>query len=583
VIAEPQAPVEDREPWEQLRAADLRKSKINRARRLLSLQAAGPAALEVDRKLCAGTGPYDVKALLHWLSWYGWMQDPHSTDMSLREATPFDPWPDQEEDCAWLLERLRLRQEAIVPKSRKIGETWLMLHVLVWLFIFHGIGAIVGSRTQQAVDRLHDPDSLFCKLRYLLDRQPPHLRPRRLWDKLLMIVDLDKEVSIRGQSTAHNFARSARELVILLDEPGAIDARRMRSILTSTESAGASLWLPFQPPEGSGHPLEDLCREIDPERVRVRTWKTDPYRPPDFPESKIRPRGRLTREQFRREYNAEFGTAPEGAVWDIPQTAYYDEDDPDWSPIAARTRQVAVCVPGMDFGSGPSSSACPVALYDLSTGRLRVWIDDYREWKRTAYPIVAADIDAMLRGQATVGDGAAVHAAIAWELRRQPGFRGRLNYREPYTGPLSIYGDPAGRAKDSGGVSWEINLRNEGLPLACLDSTFNEATIQRITIQEISDGLIDGWVRIHRRCESSLGTAMRSWLWDTPAGVRPEEVNRAIVLPRKDWPSHACNALCYSFMGAKLELNRQKGGSAPQTRGRGARQNVNDFMRKGRF
>lgn len=576
-------PVEDREPWEQLRAADLRRSKVNRTRRLLSLQAAGPSALDVDRKLCAGSGPYDVKALLRWLSWYGWVQDPQSTDPALREGTPLDPWPVQAEVCEWLLERVRLRQIALAPKSRKIGITWLMLHIILWFWMFHRIGAIVGSRTQAAVDRLDDPDALFPKLEWLLARQPPHLRPRRVERKFLVIVDLDSKAAIRGQSTAANFARSSRELVTMLDEGGAVDARRMRSILSSTESAAGSLWLPYQPPEGSGHPLEDLFRELDPSMVRVLDWRADPYRPDDFLATKIRPRGRLSPQQALREYGAAHGTTPEGAVWDIPQGAYYDEDDPAWAKVSARVRQVALCIPGMDFGSGPSSSACPVPLYDWSTGSLRVWIDDYREWKRTAYPTVAADIMAMLKGQATIGEGDPVHAAIAWELRSRPGFRGRLVYREPYLGTLAIFGDPAGRAADSSGHSWESNLLREGLPLACLDSTFNEATIQRITIQEIYDGLLEGWIRIHRRCETSLGAAMRSWLWDTPAGKRPEEVNRSVVLPRKDWPSHACNALCYSFMGAKLEQNRIAGGPAPQTRGKGARQTVNDFMQRGRW
>lgn len=583
MVAEPLSRVVDREPWEQERAADLRRSKITRARRLLKLQAAGPSALEVDRKLCKGSGPYDAEALLHWLSWYGWVQDPQSTDPALREGTPLDAWPEQERVCAWLLERVRLRQIALAPKSRKIGITWLMLHILLWFWMFHRIGSIVGSRTQAAVDRLDDPDALFPKLEWLLLRQPPHLRPRRVERKFLVMVDLDTKAAIRGQSTAANFARSSRELVTLLDEGGAVDARRMRSILSSTESAAGSLWLPYQPPEGAGHPLEELFRELDPSMVRVLDWTVDPYRPPDFLETKIRPRGRLSQQQAMREYGAAHGTTPEGAVWDVPQSAYYDESDPDWSAVAARVRQVALCVPGMDFGSGPSSSACPVVLYDWSTGRLRVWIDDYREWRRTAYPAIAADIFAMTRGQATIGEGEPVHAAIAWELRQSPGLRGQVSYREPYRGPVAIYGDPAGRAKDSSGLSWETNLRGEGLPLACLDATFNEAAIQRITIQEIQDGLIEGWIRIHRRCESSLGAAMRSWLWDTPAGQRPEEVNRAVVLPRKDWPSHACNALCYSFMGAKLERNRQQGNAAPQTRGAGSRKTVNDFMRKGRF
>src|SRR5688500_14663759 len=93
---------EDREPWETLRAADLRKSKITRTQRLLKLQAAGPAALAEDFKRCKGAGPYDLEALLHWISWYGWVQDPQSTDPALREGTPLDPWERQEAVCAWL-------------------------------------------------------------------------------------------------------------------------------------------------------------------------------------------------------------------------------------------------------------------------------------------------------------------------------------------------------------------------------------------------------------------------------------------------------------------------------------------------
>lgn len=583
-------PVQDREPWEQQRAQDLRASVVNRARRLLALQDAGPEALAEDYARCKGTGPYDVDALIHWISWYGWVQDPQSTDLVLRDGTPFDLWPEQERVCGWLLERVRRRQIALCPKSRKIGITWLMLHIILWLWIFHHIGAIVGSRTQAAVDRLDDPDALFPKLEWMLDRQPAHIRPKRVERKFLILADLTTKATIRGQSTAANFARSSRELVTLLDEAGAVDARRMRSILSSTESAAGSLWLPYQPPEGPGHPLEDLFRELDPEMVCVLDWPVDPYRPPDFLESKIRPKGRLSRPQAMREYGAAHGTAPEGTVWIVPESAYYDETTPEWQQIGGRLRKAGLCVPGWDFGSGASQLACPFPLYEiLPGGKLRVWIDDCRVWRSVSYRAAAADYHMTVRGVIRIPtDAEAAHHVLQYE-RTHGALRGRQPtnapepYREPYTGRVVAYGDPAGRARDSSAASWEINLRSEQVPLTCLEASYNDATAQRIVIQDIQDGLFDGSVRIHRRTEGTVGVSMRSWLWDTPAGQRPEEVNRAVLLPRKDWPSHVCNALMYSYMGARLELQRTSGKPSPQTRGPGSRQTVRDFLKRGAF
>lgn len=72
------------------------------------------------------------------------------------------------------LEELRAAEEnGLVEKCRDIGATWLVCAYTVWCWIFIDDFAFGwGSRKENLVDKLGDPDSIFEKMRLIIKRLP---------------------------------------------------------------------------------------------------------------------------------------------------------------------------------------------------------------------------------------------------------------------------------------------------------------------------------------------------------------------------------------------------------------------------
>ena len=61
----------------------------------------------------------------------------------------------------------------LVEKSRDMGATWLACAFSIWLWIFYpGASIGWGSRKEQLVDNIGDPDSIFEKMRMLIRNIP---------------------------------------------------------------------------------------------------------------------------------------------------------------------------------------------------------------------------------------------------------------------------------------------------------------------------------------------------------------------------------------------------------------------------
>ena len=78
------------------------------------------------------------------------------------KMVPFVLWEKQREYLLWLKTRYDRREDAVVEKSRDQGATWLNMAFAIWLWRFYADVKIgFGSRKEQLVDRLDDPDSIF--------------------------------------------------------------------------------------------------------------------------------------------------------------------------------------------------------------------------------------------------------------------------------------------------------------------------------------------------------------------------------------------------------------------------------------
>lgn len=147
-----------------------------------------------------------------------WTYDPRRVPADL----PFDLFPMQAEYLLWRNERLATKTNGLVEKSRDMGVTWMNAGWHVWRWRFHqGHKGTFGSRKQDLVDKSDDPDSIFEKMRYIIERLPAFLRPagwdKRKHSKLLLLFNPENGNALTGEG-GENMGRGGRSTVYDADE-----------------------------------------------------------------------------------------------------------------------------------------------------------------------------------------------------------------------------------------------------------------------------------------------------------------------------------------------------------------------------
>lgn len=524
-------------PWELDRYEDMREEVIRRAKRLqaiLRLKRRNPkdyaSFVAAERRLCKGADEFDWPALVYWINNYGWVRAEKCPDPKLKNA-PFVLWPPQEDACRRLCEALRRHPDTgafLVPKSREIGMTWLLLLFAQWLWQFHGSSCLLGSRKEDLVDTTGDMGSLFERLRYQLGRQPAYLMPPYR-SNFCIIVRRDCPATITGEATVEDFGRGKRFRLILVDEFAAVPAAIATALLRGTESAGP-LFLLYNP-DGEDHPSFRLYQDLPREDVLELPWPADPYRPydPDLPvNSRHQPfllhvfrTGKLTWHDIEREYCCSHAPPAEGLIWEYDPEIEYKEISPEWAPIAEQARATWVHIGGWDFGSGTSLLVCILSVVDFEAG-IRApftwWIDDVRVWERQSWEVAAEEVLGLLDG----------YGGLRWHL-----------------------GDPAGTQVQADQQSWQTHLSGAGIPLKCLDKSYNDFEPKEWGIRNVQHMINSRRIRVHADKCKPLIKAMKTWRRKLLPGV---ELSAAAgrVAPMKDWPSHLCEALLYAAAGVAI-------------------------------
>ncbi len=121
-------------------------------------------------------------------------------------------------------------------KSRDMGASWIFLTVDQWEWQFHeDYSVLLGSRTEDYVDKKGDRKSLMWKVDSILENQPKWLRPD-YYRIYLHFENLDQGSTIEGESTTGDFARGGRWTKIMLDEFAAVEPDGQK-VLKATRDA----------------------------------------------------------------------------------------------------------------------------------------------------------------------------------------------------------------------------------------------------------------------------------------------------------------------------------------------------------
>lgn len=146
---------------------------------------------------------------------------------------PFVTWPCQDREILRATGARATGQSIRGIKSRAMGWSYLWCGMAVHGLIFEeACHILLMSRKEMEVDggETGKPDSLFAKVRYMLNRLPGWLT-EKVNDKYMSIVNKATGSAINGESTNSSAGASGRRSWALVDEAAAID--NLEAILQS--------------------------------------------------------------------------------------------------------------------------------------------------------------------------------------------------------------------------------------------------------------------------------------------------------------------------------------------------------------
>ena len=150
---------------------------------------------------------------------WGITYDPRSEGI---KKMPFILFQRQKEFVTFLQYCITEKESGLVEKSRDMGATWLCCAYSVWLWLFKPNSAIGwGSRKENLVDTIGDPDSIFEKMRMLIFELPSFFIPKGFDFKKHMtymkIINPENGAVITGES-GDNIGRGGRSSIYFKDE-----------------------------------------------------------------------------------------------------------------------------------------------------------------------------------------------------------------------------------------------------------------------------------------------------------------------------------------------------------------------------
>lgn len=148
--------------------------------------------------------------------------DPRNPSKGLPARMPFTPFPRQVELVEFINGLMSDQDNGLIEKSRDMGATWICCGISVWMWLYHPGSAVGwGSRKEQLVDKLGDPDSIFEKIRMIIRNLPWYAIPVGFNEKdhlhFMKCINPVNDSTITGEA-GDNIGRGGRKSIYFKDE-----------------------------------------------------------------------------------------------------------------------------------------------------------------------------------------------------------------------------------------------------------------------------------------------------------------------------------------------------------------------------
>ncbi len=149
-----------------------------------------------------------------------WQYNPNKREWP-GELGPFVTWDFQDEAIREMLASIREGRDLVIEKSREMGASWLCLIVFIWLWLFYPWQKfLIISRNADAVDLAGEPDSLFWKIDFILERLPKWMlggfEPKK--DRKSMTFQHPNGSTMTGQASTGKAGVGGRATAMFVDE-----------------------------------------------------------------------------------------------------------------------------------------------------------------------------------------------------------------------------------------------------------------------------------------------------------------------------------------------------------------------------
>lgn len=232
---------------------------------------------------------------------------------------PFVTFPFQDDYIIKVRDAIENGEDVFTDKSRDMGVTWVILGIFLWGWRFHGWELRIGSRTRDYVDKGGDMNSLFEKVRYMIERLPDWMLPYGFnkkrgtdYNSMLKLVNPEGgKNAMVGEATGPNFGRGGRSKAIFYDE---------FAVWNSAEeawTAGADTTncrIVVGTPMGKGNKFADIKfdEQLDIHKFSLH-WKLHPFKDEAWYKEEC---SRRTPEEVAQELDISYESSTSGRVYD---------------------------------------------------------------------------------------------------------------------------------------------------------------------------------------------------------------------------------------------------------------------------
>jgi len=164
-----------------------------------------------------------------------------------------------------------------IDKSREEGATELLMKYVTLLTMFvPSTVSLIGSRSEDLVDKTGARGTLFTKIDYTLAHLPKWLDDRLHFDRVFKtLVNLDIDSVVEGEATNESFGAGKRSTLLILDEFGRVLANLASAIADTVADITPCVIYNSTHFYGAGHPFAKLIRSGNIKVARL-PWELNP-------------------------------------------------------------------------------------------------------------------------------------------------------------------------------------------------------------------------------------------------------------------------------------------------------------------